>query len=273
MLARERFAELVARPDEDIDLAEAALWIAAENDPRADVAGALAQLDALAEAARPAVAAADGERQRIEALNHRLFEEERFRGSREDYYDPRNSFLHEVLERRTGIPITLSIVFVEVARRLGFDAAGVGFPGHFLAVVRGDADTLIDAFEGRIVSEKDCEMRLRTTMGASTALEPSMLEASPPRQILLRVLNNLKQIYLQKQDWEAAVGCCDRMLLLAPDAALELRDRGLLYQQLECFAAALEDLERFLELLPRHESASRVRAALGPLREKARQLH
>lgn len=259
--------------DEDIDVAEAALWIAAESDSRVDVAAALAQLDALAEQARPAVQAAGSEGEKIEALNRVLFVEQRFRGSRDDYYDPRNSFLHEVLARRQGIPISLSIVYVEIARRLGFDAAGVGFPGHFLAIIRGERETLIDAFEGRIVTREDCARLLRRSHGEQATFDSDMLRASTPREILLRVLNNLKQIYFQKEEWEDALACCDRMLSLAPGSALELRDRGLVYQRLECFSAALSDLERFLELAPGHGSARAVRNAVDALRGQARQLH
>ena len=273
MSARENFLRLVARGDEDIDLAEAALWIAAEGDSNVDVARSLQQLDELAQQARSAVEAAPTQAGKIEALNHSLFVEARFRGSREDYYDPRNSFLNEVLERRLGIPITLSVVYVEVARRLGFDAAGVSFPGHFLAIIRGQEPVLIDAFAGRIVSEEDCIEMLRATQGGSMEFAPEMLEAATPREILLRILNNLKRIYFQKQSWNEALACCDRMLVLAPDAALELRDRGLLYQRLECFGPALTDLEAFLELAPDHESAHAVRAALEPLRAKASQVH
>jgi regulator of sirC expression with transglutaminase-like and TPR domain len=269
--ARDEFTRLVQQPG-DTPVAEAALWIAAENEP-VDVATSLALLGALATSARPAVDAAASWLAKIEALNHFLFAECGFEGSREDYYDPRNSFLNDVLERRVGIPITLSIVYVEVARRLGFDADGVGFPGHFLAIVRGEQDVLVDAFEGVILSEEDCAAKLRASMGKDAAFGPELLKSASSHDILLRMLNNLKQIYFQKQDWESALACCDRMLLLFPDMPLELRDRGLLYQRLECFGAALPDLERFLELAPQHQSAHGVRTALEALRQKAGQLH
>ena len=271
MSARDEFTRLVEGAGET-PLAEAALWIAAE-DRSVDVAANLAKLDALAEAARPAVEAADGFRGRVEALNRFLFAEQGFAGSREDYYDARNSFLDDVLSRRTGIPITLCIVYVEVAQRLGFDAAGVGFPGHFLAVLRGEEEILIDAFEGAIVDEHECERRLRATMGRDAHFDPELLAPATTHEILLRMLNNLKQIHFQKEEWEAALACCDRMLALFPELPLELRDRGLLYQRLECYSAALPDLERFLELAPDHQSAHGVRSALEALRQKASRLH
>lgn len=271
MGARDEFTRLIQQAG-GTPVAEAALWIAAENEP-VDVAASLAELDSLAACARPAVERAAGFGQKIEALNHFLFVETGFEGSREDYYDPRNSFLNQVLARRVGIPITLSIVYFEVARRLGFDADGVGFPGHFLAIVRGEPDVLVDAFEGVILSKEDCAQRLRGTVGKHAVFEPELLEPASAHEILLRVLNNLKQIYFRKEDWESALACCDRMLLLFPEMPLELRDRGLLYQRLECFSAAVPDLERFLELAPQHESAHGVRTALEALRHKAGQLH
>jgi len=270
MTARDEFTRLIRETDTPV--AEAALWIAAEQ--RAiDVRANLDKLAALADAVRPRIEAAASQREKIEALNQYLFVEQGFAGSRENYYDPRNSFLDQVIERRVGIPISLSVVYVEVARRVGFDADGVGFPGHFMAVVHGEQDTLIDAFEGVVVTRADCEARLRGSMGSKAVFSDDLLTPASAHEILVRMLNNLKQIYFQKEDWEAALACCDRMLLLFPEMPLELRDRGLLYQRLECYSAALPDLERFLELAPDHESAHGVRTNLETLRLKAQQLH
>ncbi len=274
--ARERFADVARCRDGDIDLAEAALWIAAEADPALDVRSCLAQIDRLAEKARARVAAEASDGQRVAILNRILFEEERFQGNREDYYDPRNSFLNWVLERRTGIPITLCLLYVEVARRVGLRADGVSFPGHFLAKVRdrdADRDIVVDAFEGRVLDPADCEQRLQAAFGPDARLEARSLAAAGPREILIRILGNLKISYLGRDEYEAALACCDRVLLLAPDTALELRDRGLLYQRLECFAAALTDLERFLELAPGQESGAAIRALLPNLREQVKQIH
>jgi regulator of sirC expression with transglutaminase-like and TPR domain len=271
-LARERFAELARRPEPEIDLAEGALWIAAEAYPGLDVAAYLAKLDELAAALHPVV----GEgalRERVLRLNRGLFREHRFAGNRRDYYDPRNSFLNEVLDRRLGIPLTLALVFVEVAQRLGIPAVGVCFPGHFLAKVPGAEEIVVDAFAGTLLAEADCRTRFQRVMGADATFGPDALRAARPREILARMLGNLKRIYLERRDFLLALGCCDRLLLLDPDAPAELRDRGLLYQRLECFAAAVADLERFLQLAPGHSAAPGVRRVLRPLREQARRVH
>ena len=275
--ARIGFCEQAALPDEQMDVARAALWVAAEAQPDVDVSVYLAQLDALALAVRPQIEAAPSTRAAVEALCHSLFQEHGFRGDEEDYYDPRNSFLNDVIDRRRGIPITLSILFVEVARRVGLEAHGVGFPGHFLAKVvpeGGAPEIVIDAFRGgQILDREDCEALLRGVLGEDAEFDPALLRAARPKEILARMLSNLKQIHVQRRELEAALACCDRLLLLDPESPFELRDRGLLYRELECHAAALRDLERFLELAPGHDSATSVRQVLEPLRALAAQLH
>jgi regulator of sirC expression with transglutaminase-like and TPR domain len=272
--ARARFAELCRRPDAEIPLAEAALWIAAESCPGLDVPRYLHELDALAARSRGSLYGASDPRERVLRLNHALFSVEGFAGNEREYDDPRNSYLNEVLERRTGLPITLSIVYVEVARRLGLEAAGVGFPGHFLAKVAVDGgEVIVDPFSGRALGLRDCAELLRRVAGDGARLEERLLEATPHRDILLRVLANLKHAHVGRRQYEAALACCERILLVAPDAALELRDRGLVYRQLECHRAALADLERFLALRPDHETAPAVRDLLPALRERARAVH
>ena len=164
--ARERFAELVGGIDATIDLAEAALLIAAEAYPGLDVARYVGALDALAAEAEPVVRGAGGDGERVRRLVQFLAVDRRFRGNQDDYYDRRNSFLNEVLERRTGIPITLAVVYIEVARRLGLVVLGVGFPGHFLAKHPGARrELIIDPFFGQFLSMRDCEQRLRAVLG------------------------------------------------------------------------------------------------------------
>ncbi len=272
-LARRRFTEQVRAPEDRIDVAEAALWIAAEAVPHLDVEGYLDVLDRLARGAVRGVEAASGERARIEALNRYLFVECGFHGNRDDYYDPRNSYLNDVLDRRTGIPITLSLVYVEVAQRLGLHATGVAFPGHFLAKVVGAEEVVVDAFAGRVLGAEECGERLRAALGPDARFDRTWLRAARPHEILARMLRNLKQIHMAREEWDDALACCDRALLMAPDDPLELRDRGLVYAELECFRAAADDLERFLTLAPRHESADEVRRSLAPLRQRARELH
>ena len=271
---REAFARALRAPDERIDLARAALLIAAEEYPGLDVAHYLARLDALADEVAPRLHAAAGARERIEALNRFLFSERRFTGNREDYEDPRNSFLNEVLDRCAGIPITLSLVYVEVARRAGVAADGIGFPGHFLVRAGARGEIVVDCFFGAVLSLEECQRRLAAVLGAGAHLEPALhLRAATPREILLRLLGNLKRIYLRTSDFGRALACCERMLLVAPDAPLELRDRGLVYERLECVSAAVTDLERFLELAPDDESAPAVRERLRTLLPRLRLLH
>ena len=272
-LARRRFERLAALPDPDIDLAEAALWIAAEGRPGLDVAQALRGLDTLAERARPTVEAQPEETGRIEALNRMLFEEEGFRGNRDGYYDVENRDLGLVLERRTGIPITLCIVYVEIAQRLGLHATGVGFPGHFLAKVVGEREIVVDAFEGRTLGEAECQERLQAAMGPDARFDRSWLRAATHKETLARILSNLKHIHIGSGDHARALACVDRILLLAPDAPLELRDRGLLYAALEAYRAADIDLTRFLSLAPKHPSASAVEEKLEQIRRRVRSLH
>jgi regulator of sirC expression with transglutaminase-like and TPR domain len=266
-----RFADLAALPDDAIDVAEGALLIASEETPELDVASYLERLDWLAERLRPATESAQDELERVAALNEGLFEELGFRGNRDDYEDPRNSFLNEVIDRRTGIPITLSIVYVEVARRVGLRASGIGFPGHFLAKIEsvpapdGNDELVVDPFFGRTLSLVECQERLRQAMGPGVQLGPDSLRAATPREILTRVLSNLKNNHLRRGEPLEALSCIDRILMLAPHAPLEYRDRGLINEQLGFNEPARADLERFLELAPLHETAGTVRSTLERL--------
>lgn len=271
--ARTRFAQLISQPDEVIPLAEAALLIAAETDPTVDVDRYLEQLNNLAEQARVTVMAASDAPGRIERLNHFLFVEKGFVGNRESYYDPRNSFLNHVLDRRTGIPITLSLVYIEVAQRLGLPVRGVGFPGHFLTKYVGEPEIIIDAYFGQILSEAECKDRLKAVLGRGATFNRSYLKTASAKEILGRMLANLKQIYVQGNDLTSALSCVDRMLLLTPDSPREVRDRGLIYEQLECYGAAMADLERFLKLAPDDDSIDVVRASLVNLQRQVAQIH
>jgi regulator of sirC expression with transglutaminase-like and TPR domain len=271
--ARDRFAELVGTAAVDIDLAEAALLIAAEAYPGLDVSRYVTALDTLASEAESTLIGASGDSDRVRRLVQFLSVERRFRGNQEDYYDRRNSFLNEVLERRTGIPITLAVVYMEVARRLGLLVVGVGFPGHFLTKHPGASELIIDPFFGQFLSMHDCEQRLRAVLGEEAMLEPGHLRAATPKEILVRLLRNLKQIYLQNRELAPALGCSERILLVDPALSQELRDRGLLYEQLECYAAARDDLGRFLSLAPNDPSAEAVRERLIAISRHRATLH
>lgn len=271
---RDRFERTVGASDERIDVARAALWIAAEEYPGLDVDAYLQRIDQLAAAARARVGTRFEIAGCVERLNHFLFVEQGFAGNRVDYYDPRNSYLNEVLDRRTGIPITLSLVYVEVARRLGLDACGVGFPGHFLARVAASPDLIVDPFMGGILDERQCLERLRATSGPEAVLRPNVhMRRASPRQILARLLANLKQVFLERRDFDRALACCERILIVEPDAPYELRDRGLIFEQLQCFAAAASDLERFLALAASDPSAPAIARRLEAVRSRIARPH
>ncbi len=269
--ARNRLLELVSRRDAELDLCEGALWIAAESAAPVDVEAALSQIDALAEQARGELPPS-GNAERAEALVTFLHDDLGFRGNAAEYYDPRNSFLHEVLERRLGIPISLSILWVGVANRLGIPSAGVTFPGHFLACTLEDS-VIVDPFHGRVVGPDECTELLQQSAGAEARFDERLLAPAPPRRVLGRMLSNLKQIYIRDRDWDAAFRCSDRILLLLPDEALELRDRGLLQRALECFRPALQDLEAFVALAPESEEARELQPVIADLRTRATRLN
>lgn len=263
---RARFAAAVQRPDADIDLAEAALLIAAEAYPELDLDRYLATLDALADGARTRLRGGQSDEDKVRLLIDYLANEQRFVGNQDDYYDRRNSFLNEVLDRRTGIPITIALVYIEVARRAGIPVHGVGFPGHFLAKYVGSAEIIFDPYFGQILSEEQCARRLQAVLGEETRFDRGYLRNATAREIIVRMLRNLKQVLLQAREYEPALSCSERILLVEPELPPELRDRGLLYHQLECYSAAQADLERFLALAPNDDSAEVVREKLIEIR-------
>jgi regulator of sirC expression with transglutaminase-like and TPR domain len=269
---RDRFTKAVKGPEESMDLGEISLLVAAEEYPNLDVDRYLCELDEIAATAPADLRRGASQPDRAAALVRFLSVERGFRGNDDDYYDRRNSFLNEVLDRKKGIPITLAIVYVEVAKRLDLPVAGVGFPGHFLAKLTGDEEVIIDPFFGRILDEKECEQRLRSVLGENARFDPSYLRATGPRQIVIRMLSNLKQIHLRARDITASLRCSERILLVDENLTFELRDRGLLYFELECFSAAQADLERFCELAPENETAQ-IREKLIEARARAELLH
>jgi regulator of sirC expression with transglutaminase-like and TPR domain len=262
----------VAGPDTArIPLAEAALWIAAEEYPNLDVEAYVDRLDELAEVTRRAVFPCAAE-DRAARFNDFLFGELGFAGNTESYDDPRNSFLNDVIDRRRGIPISLSLVYTEIGTRLGLPVVGVGFPGHFLVKWLAPAELLVDAFHGRVISRDECSERLRTSFGPNATLDERMLAPASPREILTRWLRNLKQNYLARGDFVRALAAVDRIVMIAPDEAAEIRDRGILYHRVECYAAALADFERYLKLAPNDLMAGEIRRRLPELRREAARL-
>ena len=260
----DRFHTLAALPECQLGLAEGALVIASEVRPDLDIEESLETLTEVAERARPLVDATATPSAAISALNHSLFELEQFRGNQERYDDPRNSFLDEVLSRKRGLPITLSVLYVEVARMLGYEAYGIGFPGHFLSKVVGVTDVpereiIVDPFFGKTLSINDCAERIRAAAGDHVDLELHWLRPVTANEIYIRMLNNLKLSYLRQGDGLGALGCFDRIIVLAPDAAYEFRDRGMLLERMDCIHAAIEDYSQFLEFAPKDEEARTIR--------------
>lgn len=264
---RERFAQLVSGSEEALDLAEAALLIAQEEHPQLEVSTYLHKLEELAAAVRTRLPESPSPSDIVLNLNIHLFREEGFRGNTSAYYDPANSFLNEVLDRKTGIPITLSVVYIEVARRLGLSLVGVGFPGHFLVKYTGpEGDVVLDPFLGGItLDHQQLTHKLQTMYGEQNPLLgqiPQLLAPASKKDILVRMLRNLKGVYLQKNDFARALSVIERILLIEPDAPAEIRDRGSVHQRLGHLQAALRDFQRYVTLAPHADDAEAVRVML-----------
>ncbi|HEV2864480.1 MAG TPA: transglutaminase-like domain-containing protein [Pyrinomonadaceae bacterium] len=260
---RALFAQEAGRAEEEIGLARAALLIAAEEEPRrVEVARCMARIDELGETARARVLA--GHEGGVAALNKFLFEEQGFAGNEANYYDPRNCLLNHVLSSRRGIPITLSIVYLEVARRAGISAEGVGLPGHFIVRAwdeEGGA-VLVDPFYGRRIEREECQKRLDTVYDGKVRLTEEHLRAVGARTILARVLSNLKAVYVQAQLYVRALAAVERILLITPDDIDERRDRGMLLAQTGRLHEAVADTQAYLALSPEAPDAESVREQL-----------
>ena len=277
------FAELMARDEAEIDLARACLLIATDAYPGLDVEGYLGEIERLAARLRGRLAPGGGAEERVLALNQFLFDDLGYSGNADNYYDPRNSFLNEVLDRRTGIPITLSVLYLEIGRRIGLELEGVSFPGHFLVRLRlRGAMLVLDPFSGgEALSESDLRERLQRVIPEGAAggvpvgalpLDP-FLEPAGKRQILARLLRNLKGIYREAGKPQRLLDVLNRMLVVAPEAHGELRERGLLYQKLECYRAALKDLQDYSALAPEAPDIDDVRAKLVELSAQCARLN
>jgi regulator of sirC expression with transglutaminase-like and TPR domain len=273
--ARGRLEDLLAGPDRDLNLAEAALLVAAEEYPDLDVRAYLVRLDEMGVALRDRLEDEPRPERAIMALNRYLFQEQGFHGNVEQYYDARNSYLNDVMDRRTGIPITLSTVFMEVAARAGLEVEGVGLPGHFVVRVRTPRmPLLVDPFHGgTLLTEKDCQDRLDRIFDGKIKLEPRMLRPCRRKDMLERMLRNLKAIYLRDQDKARALRVVDLLVSIQPGSAEDLRDRGILYAALDCYAFAVRDLESYLAMAPGAKDAEELTARLTLLHRQAARLN
>ena len=278
--------DYLAQPDAQIDLAGAALCLAADEYPQLDVAHYMGCLDAHAEAVRQLLRDDASNPSQLEsktdaileALAGHLFQAEGFSGNAADYYDPRNSFLNEVLERRIGIPITLSIVYLEVGQRLGLSISPISFPTHFLVrVTVGQMDIIVDPFnKGAVLDHDTLIQHLMPMLGGRDRAEaclPTALANVPRREVIARMLRNLKAIYVSREDWPRALRIVDQLVSVYPDLAGEIRDRAQLYAMLECPQAAIDDYERYLNLQPDAGDAAQIEAKIAALRNQASRLN
>jgi regulator of sirC expression with transglutaminase-like and TPR domain len=266
----ERLAHIAKISEQELNLAEAALLIAMDEYPGLDVESYLRQLDELASGVQERLPAQAGLEDTLVTLNQFLFVEQGFSGDTENFDDPRNSFLNEVLDRKLGIPITLSIIYMEVGRRLGLPLKGVSFPGHFLVKFSTqDGEVVLDPFSGgSLMSKEDLEEMLEETYGtvdAAHAPLERLLTASGKKDILVRMLRNLKGAYLRREKYDKALSAVDQILLIQPDQPDEIRDRGSIYEHLECFRAALENFQGYLALRPNAGDAPDIHRRIAEL--------
>ncbi len=249
-------------PEAELDLAEAALWIAAEEYTTLRPGTYLQWIDQTGAELKRRIRAETEPQQIVGICNDFLFKELQFRGNREEYNDPRNSYLNEVIDRRLGIPITLSVLYIAVAERARLPVRGVGMPGHFLvkyAPASSDAEIFIDPFNARTLDREGCSKLLEGMYEGALKMRPAFLEPSGKRQILARILNNLKVLYAGKGDLTRALAASDRIILADPHLTSEWRDRGIILHQLRRDSEALHDFNRYLSLSPEPEDAGRIK--------------
>lgn len=276
--ATQRLQALLTATEDEFNLAEAALWVAKDEYPELDVEAYMRRLDEMAVGLQSRLSLGAGFEERVVALNEFLFDEQGFTGNTDNYYDPRNSFLNEVLDRKLGIPITLSILYMEIGRRVGLVLEGVSFPGHFLVKsTTEEGDVVLDPFSGGMpISEEDLMERLEERFGeeqARAAPLGRLLTAAGKKDILVRMLRNLKTIYLHQQESHKALTTLSRILLVDPNLPDELRERAELHERLECFRPAVSDYRHYIELNPDAPEALDMRRRMIDLERRASRLN
>jgi regulator of sirC expression with transglutaminase-like and TPR domain len=266
--ARRLFAQEVARAEVDMGLARAALLAAKEEYPQLPEELYLARLDQMAEEVKDRLADETAPLVVLEGVLEVLFRRRRFRGNRESYQDPRNCFLNDVLDRGLGIPLTLGMVLLEVGWRLGLPLEGVNFPGHFLVRFKGSAvDLLIDPFEeGNVRFPDQAQELLDRVYGGSVRMQETFLRRAGKRDMLARLLTNLKGVYVNVADHRRALAAVERILLISPTSRVENRSRGLLLARMGRSSEAVEQLEAYLTLSPAASDAERIRDVVQGLR-------
>jgi regulator of sirC expression with transglutaminase-like and TPR domain len=276
MITDTRLSEFTCQPEADWDLGYGALLIAAAEYPDMDVGFYLSRLDELGHKAVSRIPETEDWEEKLSALNDFLFQEEGFQGNDSDYFDPRNSYLNDVLDEHVGIPISLAVVMMEVGRRAGFDFQGVSFPGHFLVKMTvPEGEIVLDPFHGGMaLSAEQLEARLKEMYPDPPRPELSeALGTANNREILCRMLRNLKRHYLHEEDNEKALCAMDQLLILNPDNLIEQRDRGEHYLRMEAFRAALADLSHCLEIAGIEDDVETLRMQVTDLRMKVARLN
>jgi regulator of sirC expression with transglutaminase-like and TPR domain len=271
------FASLVQQ-DDAILLFEAALSLGQDLDPALDLRLPQMELDKLAVKLQKRLPADASHVQKLRMLNHFFYQELGFCGNVNDYYHPDNSYLHRVITTRRGIPISLAMVYIELAHQIGLQIRGVSFPGHFLMKLSVQSgDIILDPFNGSSLSRDELEERLEPYIAPrANGAEPPLgfyLQPAAPRDILVRMLRNLKSVFLEQHAWKRLLAVQERLVILLPDDLIERRDRGLAYARLDCPQAALQDLELYLAQRPYAADAETLRRRLPNLREAARRLN
>jgi regulator of sirC expression with transglutaminase-like and TPR domain len=273
----EQLRSLLAGPTQDIDLAQAALLVASHASPEIDIQKYRRRIEEMTAQLSNLVDLKSRVADRIDRLNRYFFGELGFAPNISDYFDPRNSLLNEVIDRRTGIPITLSLLYMEIGRGAGLSMRGINFPGHFL--VRCEAargSIILDPYSlGASLDEKALHDRLAEIRdgGALRSRLPELLAGADKKDIVIRMLRNLKAIYLRDEKFALALPIVDWIVAASPGEAMEIRDRGFIYQELECFRAAVNDFESYLALTPAATDVADVRARLTELRPMAARLN
>jgi len=267
-LARRRFEEIAGRPEPLLDLVEASLVIALEEHPALDIERHLTEVGSWSDAVRGRLEGSRDVERIVDTINRLLFDEEGFHGENDDYYDPRSALLSEALERHAGLPIALSILYIELSRRAGVEATGVSLPGRFLVKFNGAFGVIIvDPFDGgRVLSTIELQKILDEMYGGGVQLREHHLRSFSPKAILARELAQLKAAYLAQHDLARAAASIDRLLILDGRDAYEVRDRAALAMQMHGYRQAIELFERYLALTPSADDHSRVREQIAYLR-------
>lgn len=267
-LARQRFREIAELPEQRIDLVEASLVIALEDRPGLEIGHYLDEVGAWSGVVRDRLEGSRDVERIVESINRILFDEEGFHGEDEDYYDPRSALLNELLDTHAGTPITLSILYLEMTRRVGFEAVGVSLPGRFLVKFSGEfGQIVVDPYDGgRILTTLELQKLLDGVYGGGVRLREHHLRSLTRKEIVARELAHLKSAYLAQHDLARAAASADRLLILDDRDAFELRDRAALAMQMHAYAVAIECLQRYLALQPHADDVVRVREQIAYLR-------